>query len=227
TKDEGRFFCFYLFRPSSFVPRPSDIRGTKEMQIGILGGTFNPLHTGHIEIADIVCKRLSLDKVLFIPTNISPDKCNEPCIKAEDRLKMLESVLKKNDRFDVLDIEIQRQGISYTIDTLKQLSGIFPKDEFFLIMGMDQFLALNTWKDYKKLFKYAKIVVLDRESLEIDKQYLDKYFKSLISNIIFLNIKPIIVSSTDIREMIKQGKDFAGFVPVEVYTYIGMHKLYQ
>ena len=132
------------------------------MKIGILGGTFNPPHVGHLILAQEVTDVLGLDKVFFIPTNISPHKKSEP--NASSRFNMVELAVSGNSSFEVLDLELKRGGVSYTIDTIRQLKQENPNDEFYLIMGSDLANEFSSWKNCREIKKEVKIAVVDREN---------------------------------------------------------------
>jgi nicotinate-nucleotide adenylyltransferase len=186
------------------------------MKIGILGGAFNPPHIGHLVLATQILERVKLDKVFFIPTNISPHKESEN-VSADDRLKMVQLAVSDNKAFKVLDLEIKRGGVSYTIDTIKELKSKYPGDEFYLIIGSDLANNFSSWKDSKELDRIAKIVVAQR----------DNYPLKIENDFIVVNITQIDLSSSQIRELIKKEKPIDKLVPAKVLDYIKKHKLYK
>jgi nicotinate-nucleotide adenylyltransferase len=123
------------------------LRYREKMRIGILGGTFNPPHLGHLILAEEVREKLNLDKIFFIPTNIPPHKSTES-VSSWHRFNMVKLAIKSNPYFEVLDLEIKRGGVSFTIDTIKELKSKFPRDEFYLIVGSDLASTFSTWKDF-------------------------------------------------------------------------------
>jgi nicotinate-nucleotide adenylyltransferase len=185
------------------------------MRIGILGGTFNPPHLGHLVLAEEVREKLNLDKIFFIPTNIPPHK-EEEIISSLHRFNMVKLAIKGNPYFEVLDSEIKRGGISFTIDTVRELKRKFPYDEFYLIVGSDLVSTFSTWKEFDELKKMVKIVVAERENHP---------FKS--KDFIIVNITQIDISSSQIRKMIKEKRSVRYLVREKVFKYIKRHKLYK
>jgi nicotinate-nucleotide adenylyltransferase len=186
------------------------------MKIGILGGTFNPPHTGHIVIAKEAKEKLGLDKVFFIPTNIPPHKDKED-IDSSHRLQMVRIATQKNSSFEVLDLEIKRGGVSYTIDTVKELKQKYPEVDFYLIIGSDLANKFSSWKDYQELKNLVKIVVAQRE---------DNPLKNT-GDFKVIDITQIDICSSKIREMIRQGKSVDEYLDKDVKDYIEQHKLYK
>lgn len=185
------------------------------MKIGILGGTFNPPHLGHLIIANEVKEKLSLAKVFFIPTNIPPHK-QAYKISVKHRLKMIKLAVSGNKSFKVLDIEIKRLGVSYTIDTIEELKRKYPKDDFYLIVGSDLANEFNTWKDFPKLKKQISIVVAWRKLYPV--KYKDGFKVVKVTN--------LDLSSSQIRELIKKRLSVKYLIPDKVREYINKYKLY-
>ncbi|MCM8799542.1 MAG: nicotinate-nucleotide adenylyltransferase [Candidatus Omnitrophica bacterium] len=188
------------------------------MKIGILGGTFNPIHLGHLILAEEVADRLNLDKVIFVPTYIPPHKDNSDIASAKDRLKMVKLAIKNNKRFSFSDIEIKRKGFSYTIDTVKEFKILYPDDELYFIVGSDLIKYLDSWKDLGEILKLIRFVVATRPGYPLEN------IPSYISTI---NIPAIDISAYQIREAIKNNRPFRYLVPEEVYYYINRKKLYR
>lgn len=185
------------------------------MKIGILGGTFNPPHIGHLILAQEVKQELNLDKILFIPTNIPPHK-NRDKVDARRRLNMVRLAVKGNDCFEVFDAEIKRGGVSYTIDTVEGLKKKFLKDDFYLIIGSDLANNLSTWKNSDELKKLIKIAVVRREKYPLNRK----------DNFIVLDITQIDISSSQIRELVHKGCAIKYLVRDNVAEYIRKHNLY-
>lgn len=186
------------------------------MKVGILGGTFNPVHIGHLTLAREAKEKLELVKILFVPANIPPHKQSFH-IPAEHRLNMLKLAIGDNRDFEVSDIEIKRGDKSYTIDTIKELKKSFPKNDFYLIIGSDLANEFTSWKDYQEIKQLVKVVATSREGFKLE----NKDFFSI------LDITQVNVSSTQIRSDIEKGKDISNRVEKEVIEYIEKHKLYQ
>jgi nicotinate-nucleotide adenylyltransferase len=169
------------------------------MKIGIMGGTFDPIHNGHLYIAKEALSEFSLDKVLFIPTGISYMK--EGFSKAEDRLAMTGLAVKGEKHFEVSDIEIKRGGNTYTVDTIRELKEANPKDKFYFIIGTDTLFMLEKWRNPEYIFENVTILVAARADEQSDnqkkkaKEYKEKYG----AKIKFLSAKEMPVSSTKIR----------------------------
>ncbi|MBU2266201.1 MAG: nicotinate (nicotinamide) nucleotide adenylyltransferase, partial [Candidatus Omnitrophica bacterium] len=132
-------------------------------KIGILGGTFNPPHIGHLILAQEVYQKLGLDKILFIPTNLAPHKESRN-VSGRHRLNMVKIALGKDRRFKVLDIEIKRGGVSYTIDTVRELKRKYSQADFYLIVGSDLANDFPTWRYFSELKRAVKIVVAKRRA---------------------------------------------------------------
>ena len=189
------------------------------MKIGILGGTFNPPHIGHLILAEEAKDKFNLDKIFFIPVYLPPHK-DIPLAKAEDRLEMVKLSIKDNKNFECLDIEIKRGGKSFTIDTLKELKKKYPHAHLFLIIGSDLAKDFSNWKDYEEIIKIAKVLVA-RRSKELTTFEDNKF------GFLFFDIIQVDVSSSLIRERIKKGLSIRYLVHPEVEKFIKKRKLYQ
>jgi len=195
---------------------------------GIFGGAFNPPHIGHTEAAKNARSALSLDSVIFMPSNIPPHKRLPTNAASEkQRLDMISIATKKLPWAEVSDMEIKRGGVSYTVDTVSEIKKTRPDDELFLIVGTDMFLTFEMWKDPEKIGKMCVIAVLSRESddrkrLEICK---DRLFKTLNIKSVIIDAPVIEISSTRIRDMILS-KDAEQWIDKDVLKYIRKNKLY-
>lgn len=186
------------------------------MRIGILGGTFNPPHIGHFVLAKGVSEQIGLDKVFFVPTNIPPHKEQDE-VSPEHRLKMLELSLEGRKDFEILDLEIERGGVSYTVDTVKQLIKSYPEDDFYLMVGSDLANDFSSWKDFDELKKLVKIVVAQRNHDPLKSG----------NDFILAEITQIHISSSFIREHLKEGRSVDYLVNDKVLDYINKHNLYR
>jgi nicotinate-nucleotide adenylyltransferase len=189
------------------------------MRIGILGGTFNPVHNGHLHIAKHALKRLRLDRVIFIPTYVSPHKKMSGNAKARDRIAMLRLALRGERRFSVLDYEIRRKGISYSIRTVHFLRRKFGKKaHLFFLLGADSVSGLKAWKKSGELMDLVQFVAFPRPGFSLS-----------LSNptVIRLRTTKKDVSSSRIRLLVKRGRRFSGLVPTEVQDYIEKKNLYR
>ena len=189
------------------------------MRIGILGGTFNPVHIGHLLLAEEVFHSLYLDRVIFIPCFLPPHKDEHDVAPALDRLRMTQLAVSDNPNFTVSDMEIKRKGKSYSIDTLKELKKTLkPNTELFFIVGSDASSYLKKWRDVLELFKLAKFVMAQRPGYRLKKIYKD---------IITLKIKAIDISGYEIRCRIKRKESVRYLVPEPVRQYLEKKGLYR
>jgi nicotinate-nucleotide adenylyltransferase len=187
------------------------------MKIGILGGTFNPIHIGHLILAEEVREKLKLDKIIFVPAYLPPHKDNSDIAPHPHRLVMVKKAIKGNRCFAVSDMEIKRNGRSYTIDTLKEFKKIYPKEELYFIIGSDLLNYLNDWKDLGEIIKMVKFIVATRPGYPLEK------IPAYISTI---PIRAVDISGFSIRQAIKENKSFRYLVPEVVHKYIIRNKLY-
>lgn len=198
------------------------------MNIGIIGGTFDPIHNGHLIIAEYARTSLKLDNVLFIPSGMHPFKDNKKITDAKNRMDMILLAIDSNPCFEVSSLEITRIGITYTIDTMISLKDKYPEDELYFIFGSDILFELDKWKRIEELSRLCKFVLLDRYSKE--EQEIYKRIEELKSsyNIDIEKIKsPIIdISSTEIRERVSKKISIRYLVPELVEKYILNSKLY-
>lgn len=215
-------------------------------QIGILGGTFNPVHYGHLAAAEEVRNRLNLDRVLFIPSFIPPHKQDEEVPAAAHRLEMVRLATLGNPSFEPSDIEIRRGGRSYTIDTIEALRHVFRDAELFFITGIDSFLEIRSWNRWEKLLTLCNFVVLSRPGYRFADLLKIEFMQSAAKELagldsgdrtqllvrsdeltVFLEMIPLYdISSTDIRRRIKEGRSIKYLLPEVVETYIIEKKLY-
>ena len=196
-------------------------------KIGLLGGTFDPIHNAHIQTALFFYGYLRLDKVIFIPTNVPPHKEKLSSTTAIDRLEMCKIALKGYPKFEVSDIEILRGGASYTFETLHELRKVYNDGVFYFILGADMFLTIDKWKKPEEIFDHAVLCVVKRNN--INKEILLEYSKrieKLGAKSIITDFKPDNISSTEIRYRINENKDISNLVPYEVKEYIYKNKLY-
>lgn len=188
------------------------------MRIGILGGTFNPIHTGHLILAEEAYYKLNLDKIVFVPVFMPPHKDIETDVKPEDRLKMVELAIEDNPCFGVSRFEMDSRKKSYSIDTLKEFIKIYGDDtELFFITGSDSLKDLFSWKDINDIFRMSKFIVANRPGYPV---------KNLPKEVQTVVITPIEVSSEDIRRRLKEKMSIRYLVPEKVRKYIIEHRLY-
>ena len=190
------------------------------MQIGLFFGSFNPIHSGHLIIANHILNFTSLDKVWFVVSPQNPLKTNDELLDARARLKLVKMALSTDERFEVSDVEFNLPIPSYTIDTLKFLGEHHPQHDYHLIIGSDNFLNFSTWKSHNVLLKEWRIIVYVRPGFPVDK-------KADFLNVQVLNLTLLDISSTNIRESIKEGKSIRYMVPEPVFAEIVSKKYYR
>lgn len=188
------------------------------MKIGILGGTFDPVHNGHIYLAEKICKKLSLDKLIFIPTYIPPHKKGAKVTRAKHRYNMLKLAISGSKIFKLSAMEIKRKGRSYSVETLRRLSKRYGhKAEIFFITGSDSLRELGKWKNLEEILELCRFVVVERPGFKTRQHP---------KGLSYLRINAKNISATRIRNLIKTGRYSAGLMPYEVERYIDRNKLY-
>lgn len=192
-------------------------------KIGIFGGSFNPIHNGHIYVAEKVKEILGLDKIIFIPTGIAPHKDNGDFAPKEHRYNMVK--LAVEGKFDISDIEVKTHKICYAVDTMSEIKKIYKNDDLYYIIGADSLVDFMSWKEPLELFKMLHIAVVDRDYKDIEK-YAEEYREKYDAKITICHIKEYDVSSTQIRETIKKTRRCKNLVPEKVEKYIIKHRLY-
>jgi nicotinate-nucleotide adenylyltransferase len=190
--------------------------------VGIFGGTFDPPHLAHLIAGERAVEAFALEKLLFIPASIPPHKSDVRISAAEHRLAMVEIATKGNDRFAVSRIELDRPAPSYTIDTLYEIQQQYSPGKIFLFIGLDQFATFNTWRETEKIFEMAEVVVMARPTHTFDEIDLE-----LMKRVKVLSIPLLDISSTDIRERVREGKSIRYVVPDGVREYIAKQRLYR
>ncbi len=189
------------------------------MRIGIFGGTFNPIHIGHLILAQEIQVKLRLDKVVFIPVFLPPHKKSISLANARHRYKMINLAIKGKSSFEVSDIELKRKGKSYSIDTLKTLKRIFgERAKFFFITGSDSLIELSSWKKVNEIFELSQFVIARRPGFTI---------KGVPIGTKIIDITQIDVSSSAIRKKIKKSVPIDYLVPKSVIDYISKERLYR
>lgn len=210
------------------------------MAIGIFGGTFNPVHTGHLRVAEEVREAFHFETIYFVPTHIPPHKDATLTEPAEERLKMLRAATRENSFFRVSGLEIDRGGVSYTLDTLKKFR--LRSDEIFFIIGIDAFLEIDTWYNYEELFEHAGFIIMTRPTHErrdiatVLPDRLRVKFTKLEDNVYqhesgktirFYGVTILDISSTRIRNLLKEGRSIRYLVPPSVEKIIMKKGLYR
>jgi nicotinate-nucleotide adenylyltransferase len=216
----------------------------RKERIGIFGGTFNPIHSGHVRAAAEIQKRFSLDLVLFIPSSVPPHKSTEEIAPARDRMRMVELALRRRRRLVPSPIEVRAGGTSYSILTLRRIKELHPRAWIFFVLGADAFLEIETWREWERVLEQCLFIVMTRPGYRLGaaKKVLGKTFRKKILDVhpssrvreswfaafrVFcVPIRALDVSSTDIRRRVRRGESVRDSVPPAVERYIQDHRLY-
>ena len=204
----------------------------RTMRIGILGGSFNPVHVAHLIVAEEVRDQLRLDKVVLIPARVQPHKPAAELADADHRLEMVCLAVEGNPALEVSDIELLREGPSYSVDTMRELrEGAAADDELFFIIGSDTVCELPAWKDVRRLVQLCDFVVVSRPGWALEEL---KTIESAIGSEavrrmaeLRVEVPPLGISSTDIRRRVRQGRPIRYMVPNGVAEYIEKHQVYR
>jgi nicotinate-nucleotide adenylyltransferase len=220
------------------------------MRFGLFGGTFNPVHQGHLRAALEVKEGFELEEIFLIPAALPPHKIPGEVVDAGDRLQMLNLALENTTGLSVSDVELKRSGPSYTIDTVNYFKNALPeKSQIYLVMGLDAFLEIDSWKSYDELLVKVPIIVINRPTTDsrlssVGWEVMDDYLKSSISGdykfselqscylagekqpIYIFEVAALDISSTRIRSLIKEGRSIGYLVPRKVAKFINSRGLY-
>lgn len=192
------------------------------MRVAIFGGSFDPIHKGHLALAKSSIKEIKLDKLFFVPAKISPLKKNQAISAPLDRLKMARLAVKKIAKCEVSSFELNSSGLSYTFLTLLHFKKIFSKEDLFFLMGSDVLTTFKKWREWREILKICSLVVGQRSgektAIKIPKGFKEK--------IIYLKAKMPEISSTEIRSAFKESQNLSKVCPKEVSHYIRKHRLY-
>ena len=213
------------------------------MRLGILGGTFDPIHLGHLRVAEEVGETFELDRVYLMPAALPPHKETRPLTDFRHRFEMTRLAAEDSPLLEAVDLEGRRQGMSYSIETLKEIRRIFPMDlDLFFIIGTDAFMEIETWKDYGHLFEYSNFIVLRRpgrrnEALEtfihslgvgLEKKGDEMDFLHPSGTVLYYREPTLMdISATRIREKARSGRSIRFLVTESVRVYIEKEVLYQ
>jgi nicotinate-nucleotide adenylyltransferase len=190
------------------------------VRIGVFGGTFDPPHVGHLLLAGDARDALNLDRLIFVPTSAQPLKVDTPAVaSARDRLEMVRLAVADDANYQVDDAEIERKGLSYTVDTLEHLSARYQGAQLFLLLGQDTLESFAQWKNPGRIRELATLAVMQRTG----RQGVD----ASATGVITVSTRRVDVSSTEIRERLRAGKSIKGFVPESVERFIDARGLYR
>ena len=201
--------------------------GKQPVRLGVMGGTFDPIHYGHLVAAQEAAAALHLPRVLFIPAWQPPHKIDEPSASPEHRLCMVRLAVEANPLFEVSQIEIDRPGRSYTVDTLRGLAGTFSGAELHFIVGMDSLTELPRWHDPAGILELARIVALYRPGWEtVDLAELERVLPTARGRVTVVPMPELDISATELRERVRANRPIRYLVPDAVASYIEKHRLY-
>jgi nicotinate-nucleotide adenylyltransferase len=199
-------------------------------KIGIMGGTFDPIHYGHLVTAEAAREKFCLDKVIFVPSGNPPHKRNKEISPGIDRVNMTVLATANNPYFEVSDIELKRDGYTYTVDTLKEFIKMYGENtRFYFITGADAVMEILTWKDVSTILKLCRIVSAYRPGSDINKfrSMVDELERVHRSNIHLIEVPALAISSTEIRKRVKSGITIKYLLPEKVEKYILEKGLYR
>lgn len=192
------------------------------MKIGCFGGTFDPVHLGHLIIAEVLTEAANLNKILFIPAGQPPHKPNLPITPTYHRQCMLELAVGGNPYFELSLLEIEKSGKSYTVETLQNLKNTYSDAQLFWIIGMDNLVDLPNWREPEQVLALCTLLVVPRPGFSLDQA--ESYFRDRVK---VVKTPLIEIASRDIRQRVKAEKSIRYLVPEKVETYIREHGLYR
>ena len=195
--------------------------------MGVLGGTFDPVHNGHLHIADALRTALNLDSVLWVPAGRPPHKSDQIVSSDRDRLAMLDLALADSVTNEISTIDIDRSGPSYTADTLEILAEHFPSARLFFLMGEDSLRDLPTWRDPQRILRVAELAVAGRPGVEADLESLELQVPGVRKRVFVVPTEEIAISSSEIRRRVRENQSIHGLVPATVEAYIHDRGLYK
>jgi nicotinate-nucleotide adenylyltransferase len=190
------------------------------VRIGLLGGSFDPPHNGHLLAASDAFEALPLDRLVFIPTSVQPLKAHQAAAPSEHRLAMVRLLIGDDRRFGVDSVEIDRGGLSYTVETLSAFTAQMPSAELFWLVGADVVRSFAKWREPERITELATVVVLERTDEAPDLASMPGSPRRLAT-------RRVDISSTEVRRRVKEGKSIRGFVPDAVADYIAAERLYR
>ena len=194
----------------------------------IYGGSFDPVHIGHVALADCAVRQCGLDELIFMPARISPFKQDRRVTDGEDRLAMIKTVLYYDPAFTVSDYELLKGGPSYTVETLRHFDSL-KEGKLHFVCGFDSTVQLDTWYEGPEILRNYPIITVRRPDTDdaLGMEKIAYYRREYRSDITVLDMPPVDASSTEIREMVRRGEDISGLVLPETEEYIIEHKLYR
>ena len=200
------------------------------IRIGIMGGTFDPIHNGHLVLAEQIRTRFNLQKIYFIPVGNAPHKKNTTKSTKYDRLSMTKLAIESNKNFEISDIEIKKEEVSYTIDTVREFKKLVnAEDKLYFITGADAILLIDSWKDYKELFNLVTFIGATRPGISVE-ELQDKVDEVKTKHGVIIEstkVPALAISSTDIRKRVEEGESIKYLLPESVESYIHENGIYK
>jgi nicotinate-nucleotide adenylyltransferase len=213
------------------------------MRVGIFGGTFNPIHFGHLRSAEVIREAFQLDRLYFVPAARPPHKEEEHLAPAHHRLRMVELAVAENPFFAVSTVELEREGKSYSVDTIRHFLAVLRSEALFFILGIDAFLAIHTWKDYAAIPELCHVIVTSRPGIVMPPKEAflpvalrTAFWYDTASNvyrhktghiIVSYEIDGLNISASTIRDKVRRHKSVRYLMPAAVESYMAEHALYQ
>lgn len=196
------------------------------MGLAVFGGTFDPIHIGHLIIAEQTCNFCDVEQVIFMPAGIPPHKSNNNVSSKNYRLEMVQLATADNQHFSCSELEFVKEGNSYTVDTLKEMQRVYPGQKIYFLIGADSLLDIYNWKQPEYLLENANFIVARRSGFSLKDIYVDERFRKYRKNIKLLDNSLIDISSSQIRKLRAAGKSIRYLVLPEVAHYIKTNDLY-
>lgn len=197
-------------------------------RLGVMGGTFDPIHFGHLVAAEMAREEFKLDKVLFIPAGNPPHKQRKDISAGELRYKMVQKAVQDNPAFDISALEIEREGPSYTVETLRILRRTWPEHELYFITGTDALLEIFSWREYEEILTLIQFIGAARPGFDAGEFFLkvQQEHPEIQGRIHHLEVPALAISSTDIRSRVRNGQPIRYLLPEPVRIFIEQHRLY-
>jgi len=197
------------------------------IRLGLFGGTFDPPHLGHLIVAQETAEQLSLDRLLFLVAKRPPHKLDEVLSPAELRLEMAGAAVEGSSCLEVSDVELDREGPSYTVDTLRHIRGVHPDSELFFLMGADQLAEFHEWQEPAEIAKLATVVAVSRDGEDMAGVPPVVLGSGDLLEFQTIPVTRVDISSTEVRRRVREGRSIKYLVPEEVHRIIEKHRLYR
>lgn len=198
-------------------------------KIGLFGGTFNPIHNGHVRLLNSVMEKIDFDEVIVMPSKIPPHKVAQNLVSGKDRSEMCRLAFEDNEKVTVSDYELKRRGKSYSVYTLRHLNKLYPEDRIYFIMGSDMLLCFDKWYRYEELLERTSIVCISRDDEDTNEKLTAcaEALREKGGEVILLDTEPYELSSTEVRERLQKSLDCSCYLPQKIVQYICGKNLYK